>query len=146
MKTLLLLVLLGLATFAWASEDNYSFADPAQRATFLRLTENLRCPMCQNQNIADSNAMISHDMRRKVYNLLQEGKSEQEVINYMKQRYGDFVYYNPPVNSATVWLWAIPILFVFVGLGVMFLRKRKQVDEDITDKLAQADKLLEQEK
>lgn len=146
MIKVLTLLCIFVTSLSWASEDNYAFADPAQRATFLRLTESLRCPMCQNQNIADSNAMISHDMRRKVYNLLQEGKSEQEVITYMKQRYGDFVYYNPPVNRATVWLWAIPILFVFVGLGVMFLRKRKQTDEDISDKLAQADKLLEQEK
>ena len=148
MKTFLsLLIAVFLCTAAWATEDNFSFEDPATRATFLRLTEELRCPMCQNQNIADSNAMIAHDMRRKVYNLLKEGKTEQQVIDYMKARYGDFVYYQPPVTAATMWLWALPVLFIIVAMGIVLLRRRSAPDNDnIEEKLAKADAMLKQEK
>ena len=96
--------------------DSYQFADEAQRQIFLSLTAELRCPMCQNQNIADSDAMISHDMRRKVYQLLQAGKTEQEVIDFMKARYGDFVHYKPPVTPYTLWLWLLPVLFAVTAL------------------------------
>ncbi|MFW8590341.1 cytochrome c-type biogenesis protein [Glaciecola sp. 2405UD65-10] len=125
--------------------ENYVFADPAKRKEFLELTASLRCPKCQNQNIADSNAPISHDMRRKVYELMQQGSSQQEVIEWMKQRYGDFVYYKPPVNAATIWLWLIPVLFVCIML-TFFLRKRNvQTDDNINEKLARAEQLLKDE-
>ncbi len=113
---------------------------------FLSLTAELRCPMCQNQNIADSDAMIAHDMRRKVYALLKEGKSEQEVIDFMKARYGDFVHYQPPVTIATMWLWAAPVLFVIFALLFVVRRKSSTAPQDIKAKLAKADALLEQEK
>ena len=102
--------------------------------------------MCQNQNIADSDAMIAHDMRRKVYALLKEGKSEQEVIDFMKARYGDFVHYQPPVTIATMWLWAAPVLFVVFALFFVVRRKSSTAPQDIKAKLAKADALLEQEK
>jgi cytochrome c-type biogenesis protein CcmH len=125
--------------------ENYQFVDPSQRKTFLKLTEELRCPKCQNQNIADSDAPIAHDMRRKVYQLMQEGKGEQEVVGWMKQRYGDFVHYQPPVNAVTMWLWLTPVLFAFIML-VVFIRRRKVEDDvDIEARLARADKLLKEE-
>lgn len=125
--------------------ENYQFVDPNQRKTFLKLTEELRCPKCQNQNIADSDAPIAHDMRRKVYQLMQEGKGEQEVVGWMKQRYGDFVHYQPPVNAVTMWLWLTPVLFAFIML-VVFIRRRKVEDDvDIEARLARADKLLKEE-
>ncbi|WP_189403765.1 cytochrome c-type biogenesis protein [Alteromonas halophila] len=142
-----MLLALLLSSHVTASEDNYAFDDPNTRAQFLRLTEELRCPMCQNQNIADSNAMIAHDMRRKVYALLKEGKSEQQVIDYMKARYGDFVHYQPPVTAATLWLWAIPFAFIVVAMSVVLIRRRTTVDDDnIEEKLAKADAMLKQEK
>ena len=102
--------------------------------------------MCQNQNIADSDAMIAHDMRRKVYSLLKQGKSEQEVIDYMKARYGDFVHYQPPVTAATLWLWAGPVLFIFIALLFVIRRRSVTPPEDMAAKLAKADAMLEQEK
>lgn len=129
-----------------AAEDNFAFETPEQRAQFLSLTAELRCPMCQNQNIADSDAMIAHDMRRKVYSLLKQGKSEQEVIDYMKARYGDFVHYQPPVNVATMWLWAAPVLFVVIAFVFIIRRRPNSQPQDMAAKLAKADKLLEQEK
>lgn len=129
-----------------AVEDKFSFDTPAQRESFLKLTAELRCPMCQNQNIADSDAMIAHDMRRKVYALLKQGKTEQEVIDFMKSRYGDFVHYQPPVTAATLWLWAGPVLFIFIALIVVVRRKSVTPPEDMAAKLAKADEMLEREK
>jgi cytochrome c-type biogenesis protein CcmH len=129
-----------------AVEDKFSFDTPAQRESFLKLTAELRCPMCQNQNIADSDAMIAHDMRRKVYALLKQGKTEQEVIDFMKSRYGDFVHYQPPITAATLWLWAGPVLFIFIALIVVIRRKSVTPPEDMAAKLAKADEMLEREK
>jgi cytochrome c-type biogenesis protein CcmH len=142
---LILLSVLNLSS-AQAVEESFSFDSAEQRASFLRLTAELRCPMCQNQNIADSDAMIAHDMRRKVYSLLKQGKTEQEVIDFMKARYGDFVHYQPPVTAATLWLWAGPVLFIFIALVVIVRRKSVTPPEDMAAKLAKADAMLEQEK
>jgi cytochrome c-type biogenesis protein CcmH len=122
--------------------ENYLFEDPNDRKTFLKLTAELRCPMCQNQNIADSDAMIAHDMRRKVYQLMLQGSSEQEVIDYMKERYGDFVHYQPPVTPVTIWLWALPVLFAVVMMGVFLMRRKVTPEDNIEAKLAAANKLL----
>lgn len=142
---LILLSVLSLSS-AQAVEESFSFDSAEQRASFLRLTAELRCPMCQNQNIADSDAMIAHDMRRKVYSLLKQGKTEQEVIDFMKARYGDFVHYQPPVTAATLWLWAGPVLFIFIAIVVIVRRKSVTPPEDMAAKLAKADAMLEQEK
>lgn len=146
MKYFLIISVLLLSIAVQAAEDNFAFDTPAQRAQFLALTAELRCPMCQNQNIADSDAMIAHDMRRKVYTLLKQGKSEQDVIDYMKARYGDFVHYQPPVTAATMWLWAAPLLFVLFAFIVVITRKNSKIDEDREIKLAKAEAMLEQDK
>jgi cytochrome c-type biogenesis protein CcmH len=122
--------------------ENYLFEDANDRKTFLKLTAELRCPMCQNQNIADSDAMIAHDMRRKVYQLMLQGSSEQQVIDYMKVRYGDFVYYQPPVTPVTIWLWALPVLFAVVMMGVFLMRRKVTPEENVEAKLAAANQLL----
>lgn len=128
-----------------ATEDKFHFEDPAKNALFLELTKELRCPKCQNQNIADSDAMIAVDLKRKVYELLQKDYNRQQVIDFMKQRYGDFVYYQPPVNPMTIWLWVLPILFVVIALiGLVFTRKR-QAPEISSEQLAKADEILERE-
>lgn len=152
---LLLLSLLCFSHFAVSEEpvkdkpkqeyaENYVFEDPSQRKVFLELTAALRCPKCQNQNIADSDAPIAHDMRRKVYELMQEGSEKPQVVDWMKQRYGDFVYYQPPVTVVTIWLWVLPLLFAFVML-VFFVKRRKTADDvNVEAKLAQADKMLKE--
>ena len=145
LSVLTLLIVLSAFSVS-AVEDKFSFDTPAQRESFLKLTAELRCPMCQNQNIADSDAMIAHDMRRKVYALLKQGKTEQEVIDFMKSRYGDFVHYQPPVTAATLWLWAAPVLFIFIALIVVVRRKSVTPPEDMAAKLAKADEMLEREK
>jgi len=145
-RGLLFIALLFASLVAQSTEEAYEFDTPQQRLLFQTLTAELRCPMCQNQNIADSDAMISHDMRRKVYTLIKQGKNEAEIIDYMKSRYGDFIHYKPPVTPVTMWLWLAPILFSIVALLVVFLRRRTSPPEDMAAKLAKAEAMLEQDK
>ncbi|EHW3743870.1 cytochrome c-type biogenesis protein CcmH [Salmonella enterica subsp. enterica serovar Pomona] len=98
----MLMLALVIAGSARATTDVMPFKDEAQEQQFRQLTEQLRCPKCQNNSIADSNAMIATDMRRRVYDLMQEGKSRQEIIDYMVARYGHFVTYDPPLTPLTV--------------------------------------------
>jgi cytochrome c-type biogenesis protein CcmH len=138
-------VLGSFCSLALATEDKFHFDSPEKSALFLDLTKELRCPKCQNQNIADSDAMIAVDLKRKVFELLQKDHDRQQVIDFMKQRYGDFVYYQPPVNPMTIWLWLLPILFVFVALaGIVMTRKRQPAEID-NEQLAKAQAILERD-
>jgi len=109
-----------------AAIDTFQFKDEAQEQQFRQLTEQLRCPKCQNNSIADSNAMIASDMRLKVYELQQQGKTKQQIIDYMVERYGNFVTYEPPMTPATLILWVLPVLFILGGAGVIVMRSRKR--------------------
>jgi cytochrome c-type biogenesis protein CcmH len=106
--------------------DTYAFASVDQEQQYRQLTASLRCPKCQNNSIADSNAMIAGDMRLKVYQLLQAGQTPEQVKAYMVARYGNFVSYQPPVTPSTLILWAGPALFVIIGAAVIILRSRKR--------------------
>jgi cytochrome c-type biogenesis protein CcmH len=89
--------------------------------------------------------MIAVDLKRKVYELLQQGNDRQQVIDFMKQRYGDFVYYQPPVNPMTIWLWLLPVLFIVVAVvGVVMTRKRQAL-EISDEQLAKAQAILERD-
>ena len=123
MQSLKLLLVLLFSLPAWAAIETYQFSSPQQEETYQQLTQQLRCPQCQNNNIADSNATISNDMRAKVYELLQQGKSKQEVVDYMVQRYGNFVTYDPPLILPTLFLWLIPAALLLLGVIVLFRRK-----------------------
>ncbi|HBP6649668.1 TPA: cytochrome c-type biogenesis protein CcmH [Pseudomonas aeruginosa] len=130
MKRFLVTALLGLALcgVARAAIDTYEFASDAERERFRNLTQELRCPKCQNQDIADSNAPIAADLRKRIYGQLQQGKSDGEIVDYMVARYGDFVRYKPPVNERTWLLWFGPgalLLFGVLVIGVIVLRRRR---------------------
>ncbi|WPP47428.1 cytochrome c-type biogenesis protein [Pseudomonas sp. AN-1] len=130
MKRLLSAALLGLTLSlgAQAAIDTYEFKDEAARERYRTLTEELRCPKCQNQNIADSDAPIAMDLRREIHRMLGEGKSNQEIVDFLVARYGDFVRYNPPVDARTWLLWYGPWLLLGGGLGVLaliVLRRRR---------------------
>ncbi len=119
---------LGLVGAARAAIDTYEFKDEVERERFRSLTEELRCPKCQNQNIADSNAPIATDLRREIYRMLYDGRSDKEIVDFLVMRYGDFVMYKPPLDSRTWLLWYGP--FGLLGLGaivlcVLVLRRRK---------------------
>ncbi|HHF3532860.1 cytochrome c-type biogenesis protein CcmH [Haemophilus influenzae] len=122
-KTWLFLTALLFSSVAFSAIDALNFSSPQQESDYHQLTQSLRCPQCQNNNIADSNATIAVDMRGKVFELLQEGKSKNDVVDYMVARYGNFVTYDPPMTASTLVLWIAPFLLVL--LGVVFLLRRK---------------------
>jgi cytochrome c-type biogenesis protein CcmH len=99
-----------------------TFKTSEQEFQYKELLEVLRCPKCQNQNIADSDATIAVDIRTKVYDLTVSGKTQPEIIDYMVERYGDFVSYKPPVRSNTLLLWLLPVLIFVVSVIVFSLR------------------------
>lgn len=123
----MLMLVLVIAGSARATTDVMPFKDEAQEQQFRQLTEQLRCPKCQNNSIADSNAMIATDMRRRVYDLMQEGKSRQEIIDYMVARYGNFVTYDPPLTPLTVLLWVLPLATIVAGGWIIVARTRRRV-------------------
>ncbi|NGN98508.1 cytochrome c-type biogenesis protein CcmH [Grimontia sp. S25] len=127
MKRLLLAIMLAAsAAFSVsAAIEVYEFDTPEQEEAFKKLGKELRCPKCQNNNIADSNAGLAQDLRLKVYEMLKQGKNEDEIVDYMVDRYGNFVTYNPPLTASTLILWAGPALFVVVGFTVLVMRSRK---------------------
>ncbi len=117
-----------LATTATAAIDAYEFQDPVQEQRFRTLVEELRCPKCQNQNIADSNAPLARDLRDRTYELIQAGRSDTEIVSFMVARYGDFVTYRPPLRPLTWALWFGPGLGV-VGAAVvlgLWVRRRSR--------------------
>ncbi|WP_337009904.1 cytochrome c-type biogenesis protein [Pantoea sp. AS142] len=124
MRTLLLLCGMLFSINLWATIDTLQFDSVAQEEQYRDLTASLRCPKCQNNSIADSNAMIAADMRLKVYQLMKQGQSRQQIIDYMVARYGHFVSYSPPVTPSTLILWAGPALFALLGGAVIILRSR----------------------
>ncbi|WP_166835703.1 cytochrome c-type biogenesis protein [Rheinheimera pleomorphica] len=133
MRALLLCGLL-CASISLMAQDILPFDNEQQRQLFNQLTEELRCPQCQNQNIADSNAIVAVDMRQKTYQLIREGKDRQQVLDYMVQRYGDFVHYQPPLNRYTLWLWLAPVLLL-LGLAAtgIYRRTRHSAERDNTN-------------
>ena len=124
-KILFFFTALFCSVSAWASIDVLNFTSQEQEKEYQQLTQELRCPQCQNNNIADSNATIAVDMRAKVFELLQEGKSKQQVVDYMVQRYGNFVTYDPPLTAATIMLWVLPLLLVLFGIALVLRRRPK---------------------
>ena len=146
MRVIIFIAFVCSSAMGWAAQNSYQFDNEAQRAQFNTLTQTLRCPMCQNQNIADSDAMIAKDMRRKVYQLTREGQSREQIIEYMKARYGDFVYYEPPLTVATIWLWILPVGFALGGLWVVLRRGKPAPPADMAEQLAKAERLLKQDK
>lgn len=117
-------------------------------ARLRNLEEELRCLVCQNQSLADSHADLANDLRREVEQLARQGKTDQEIINFLKARYGDFISYRPPFNSSTALLWIAPVIFFIIALLglVIYTRRRRNALEQVqiinTEKAAQVRKLL----
>lgn len=126
MKRLLLALMLLLACAAAAAMEPIKFNDAAEEARFRALSAELRCVMCQNQSLADSNAQIAHDLRLQVLTLMREGKTDREIKDYLVARYSDFVLYNPPVRPSTWLLWFGPGLILVGGAVVLAVVVRKR--------------------
>jgi len=126
MRIALLLAGMLIACQALAVDAGRAFEDPAQQERYERLVKDLRCLMCQNQSIADSNATLASDLRREVRDLMIAGQSDDQIRSFMTERYGDFVLYRPPVTPRTWLLWAAPALLLLGGtaIAVAVVRRR----------------------
>ena len=118
--------------------DDTRVRDEAERARYAELTRELRCPKCQNQDIADSNAPIAADLRKEIYRMLGEGRSNQQIIDFMVDRYGDFVRYKPALTARTWLLWLGPAGLLLGGLVVMavIVRRRRNLTAGQVDTLS----------
>jgi cytochrome c-type biogenesis protein CcmH len=108
-----------VCTKTFAAIDPYEFDNETQRERYQHFIEDMRCPKCQNQNLAGSDAPIAQDLRHELQRLLKEGKSDREITDYMVSRYGDFILYDPPFDKKTAALWLAPIVFVVAGIAVL---------------------------
>ena len=135
MKHLLLAVMLWASapwavTGAVAGEAQPMADDPVLEKRVMALSAELRCLVCQNQSLADSHAELAQDLRREVRDLMKSGKNDAEVVDYLVARYGDFVRYRPPMNSATALLWFGPLILIVAGATVLLItlaRRRKRI-------------------
>ena len=113
----------------WAVIETYSFSSPELEARYHSLSQELRCPKCQNQNIADSNAPIARDLRVVLYEQLEAGASDDEVLAFMVARYGKFVRYRPGIDRNTLLLWVSPALLLLAGaLGLIWHFRRRRIE------------------
>jgi len=131
-----LLIIVCTMVFALAAQafDIYEFETAEQEQQYRKLITELRCPKCQNQSIGDSDADIAEDMRRKTAELINQGMTNDEVVEYFRARYGDFVSYRPPMDATTVVLWFGPAVILLLGaFGVVFAVRRalqRNLDDD----------------
>jgi cytochrome c-type biogenesis protein CcmH len=125
-RMLLATLLLGLAGNAFAIDAEKAFDDPALQSRYEHINRELRYLVCQNQTIADSNATLAQDLRREVREMIQAGKSDDEIRDFMIQRYGDFVLYRPRMTGSTFLLWATPVLLLLLGtfIGIRYVRRQ----------------------
>lgn len=129
---LMVLVALFSSPVVGETSDLYEFDSRQQEQRFQSLIAELRCPKCQNQNIADSNAPISKDMREAVYRMMMDGASDEEITNELVSRFGEFVRYKPEVDQRTIMLWATPALVVFIGVLIIVMTVRRSGRVDTT--------------
>ena len=132
MKKLYILILF-ISHFALAGEAQPLAEDPALEARLRAMSQELRCLVCQNSTLADSSAPLAEDLRKEIRVQMRAGKSDKEVVEYLVERYGDFVRYRPPVNNSTALLWFGPFLILIVGGFVLYrvLKKHASSDDDI---------------
>lgn len=133
MKTFVAALLLAFALqLAHAFDTAPAFEDPEMQRRYDHLIRELRCLQCRNYSIADSDVSLAADMRRKVRELMAEGKSDQEIKQYMAERFGDYVLYNPPMAPRTWLLWSAPVLFVLIGgaAAIVVIRRKARLPQD----------------
>ncbi|MFA6014738.1 MAG: cytochrome c-type biogenesis protein [Gallionellaceae bacterium] len=126
MRYLLVLLVCLMPVFAYAGEAKDMAADPVLEKRMIGLAEKLRCLVCQNESLASSHAELAEDLRREVREQMNKGMTDQEIIDYLVSRYGDFVLYEPPVKSYTLLLWFGPFVMLLLAGGALYLQLRKR--------------------
>ena len=134
---LVLMLILFLGRAAWAGEAQPAVADPALEERVTALATELRCLVCQNQTLADSNAPLAVDLRNQIRERMRAGASERDIVDFLVERYGDFVLYRPPWRARTLLLWLGPILLMIGGLAALYYRiarrRRAAARTELTD-------------
>lgn len=142
----LIFFLIALSSSVNAADDPLEFTNPAQEQRYMALIEGLRCLVCQNQSLADSNADLAQDLRQEVYRLMIEGDDNEGIIKYLVARYGDFVLYRPPFKSTTYLLWLGPIIFLIIGIWITIAFTRKQQFQALNEEEQEvADQMLNED-
>ncbi len=138
MKPILLLALLFIALPVHAGIEINTFASAQQETDYNELVHELRCLVCQNQNLADSNAELAVDLRKEVHKMISGGSSKQEILDFMVARYGDFVLYKPPVQNNTAVLWIGPFVILAIGILIafIFVRRHQLTPENKTEEIS----------
>lgn len=152
-NNLLMALLLALfTTSSYAAIELYDFTDDSYQARYKDVGGKLRCPKCENQSIADSNSPSAYDMRQELYRLLEEGKTDQQIYDFMVNRFGDYVLYEPPMRKDTWLLWYLPPALVVLGLFLAFflVRSRKSANSvsnmSISERQLRIQQILDLEK
>ena len=136
MKLLIILLISFVFSFSVnaAPVTIYTFDSKENEKIFYKLSDEIRCLVCQNQNIAESNSELAQDLRRQIYDMLQQGKSEDEIVTFMVERYGDYVLFNPPFKPLTWMLWLGPLIIFIFAAGYAGItinsKKRPEVEEE----------------
>lgn len=120
-----MLFLLMISVRLYAVEDIYQFNNSQKTAQYQNLIKNLRCLVCQNQDLADSNAKLALDLKELIYRKVDAGQDSNAIISYLTERYGDFILFKPPLKKQTYILWFSPFLFLVFGLMILFLFIRR---------------------
>lgn len=135
-RLVLLIALLMPLTGGWAADIPFEFNDPAQEERYKGLLAELRCLVCQNQSLADSNADLAQDLRQEVYRMVRAGDSDERIVDFLVARYGDFVLYRPPIKPRTYLLWFGPVALLLLGILIVsrFIRRRTvQTDATLSE-------------
>ena len=144
MVRLLLSMMIFLSAQSLAVIETYEFSTPDLELRYKALSQELRCPKCQNQNIADSNAPISRDLRAIVHEQLEAGATNEEIIDFLVDRYGEFVRYRPGMDSNTLWLWSAPLILLVMAVAVVLTQIRKDRNrQTISSNAERANRLRE---
>ncbi|MBS4096367.1 MAG: cytochrome c-type biogenesis protein CcmH [Sulfuricella sp.] len=140
MRTLLVAILLCFSAAAWAEEAKPLAEDPVLEQRMIKLSEDLRCLVCQNESLAGSRADLAQDLRREIRELMRSGKSDAQVIDYLTQRYGDFVLYKPPVKPVTWLLWFGPFVLLFGAVWGFYRHLKRRGDKVAEQNLSEAER------
>lgn len=133
--------LLLISSSSFAAIEVHEFDNDVDRQRYQTFIDEMRCPKCQNQNLAGTNSPIAMDLRRELEFMIKDGKSDKEIIDFMVERYGEFILYRPRLSPATILLWGAPVVLLVVGIIMLLLivRKRRRVDVEESSVLSAAE-------
>lgn len=129
-----------MASPVWGAIDAYEFDNEVDRKRYVSFIEEMRCPKCQNQNLSGSDSPIAADLRRELYFLIQDGRSDMEIVDFMVERYGEYILYRPRLSSATVLLWFGPVVLLILAIVILIkVVLKRRASGSVTDSTGQAE-------